>query len=227
MREVRKYEKREKRAAQNSTGSMGRMSCGPHPVHRRVLARRSELWSGLYNQTHAGTLAKAHRLFKQHYYSGCYFHFKGFGWGVGGGMFDIPKGSAGTQHADASTGKDTCRIKQTLMAQGLKNVSPVPENWMSNLFFHSIAWKLNLSHDNWICRLELELLRHRSLFLQENIFVSWEQRIYHQLKLDGALIITQSLHLLCWVTGRTLYSFYWPYANLAIVIAANDDGKLA
>lgn len=62
--------KKEKRAAQSSTGSVGRMSCGPHPVHRRVLARRSELWSGLYNQTHAGTLAKAHSLFKQHYYSG-------------------------------------------------------------------------------------------------------------------------------------------------------------
>lgn len=73
--------KKEKRAVQNSTGSVGRMSCGPHPVHRRVLARRSELWSGLYNQTHAGTLAKAHSLFKQHYYSGWYFHFKGFGWG--------------------------------------------------------------------------------------------------------------------------------------------------
>lgn len=35
-------------------------------------------------------------------------------------MFDIPEGSAGTQHADARTGKDTCRIKQTLVYRGSK-----------------------------------------------------------------------------------------------------------
>lgn len=40
-------QERWKNPVQNSRGSLGRMPCGPHPVHRRVLSKRSEplIWT--------------------------------------------------------------------------------------------------------------------------------------------------------------------------------------
>lgn len=161
-------QERWKNPVQNSRGSLGRMSRGPLPVHRRVLEIWTLIWT-VQSNTCRDTSKSTQSI------QTALLHWLAFSFQrmlSEKGIFGIPKGSADTQHTNARTGKNTRRIKQTLLVQGLKKFFPQSQTDFQ-IFFCTAS--LYLSHDIWICSLELELLRHRSLFLHET-FLCHENR---------------------------------------------------